>query len=308
MKIISDIDHFEKPSFSVVTIGTFDGIHIGHQTIIRQVVAEAKRNNGKSLLVTFWPHPRFVISQGRSDLRLISTFSEKAEIIGGLGIDYIIKLPFTKEFSELSAEEFLKKILIDRLGVKKLFIGYDHGFGNNREGNLEFLRSKEAQFGFEVNEIPRQDIDDIGVSSTKIRNALKEGKAQLAKSLLGRYYELTGTVIEGQKLGRKIGFPTANVKVEDDYKLLPGDGVYAVKVSLEGDMYHGMMNIGFKPTMAAKERSIEVHLFDFNNEIYGRKLTIEFVTFIRNEMKFNSLDELTEQLEKDKIKSISYLK
>lgn len=307
MEIVTDLDRFHAPDFSVVTIGTFDGVHLGHQAIIKRIVKEAKDNHGKSSLVTFWPHPRFVISSGKSDLKLLTTFEEKSDLIKGLGVDYIIKLSFTESFSRMSAEDFLSEILVKRLGVDRLFIGYDHHFGNNREGDLTFLKEREQVYNYQVNEISRQDIDDIGISSTKIRNALNQGDIYRANSLLGREYCLTGAVVEGDRLGRSLGFPTANIKVSEEVKLLPKDGVYAVVVEIGERRFKGMLNIGHKPTLNATIRSIEVNIFDFNEDIYSKIITVRFLWYIRNEMKFESLDHLKAQLHKDKNKILSYL-
>lgn len=307
MKVIDKISDFEKQDYAVVTIGTFDGVHIGHQAILQKLVSEARKHGGTSILITFWPHPRFVLKKGKTDLQLLSTFDEKIALLESLGLDYLVKVPFTPEFSNLSADEFIQKILVDNIGTKELYIGYDHRFGNNREGNLDFLEERAENFGYHVNEIPRQDIDSMGVSSTKIREALLLGNIRLANSLLGRSYAITGKVIEGQKVGREIGFPTANLRIEEDYKLLPGDGSYAVEVEVRRGKFKGMMNIGFKPTVDGSARTIEVHIFDFDDNIYNEKITVEFVKALRKEIKFNSLDELKSQLEVDKTNALNIL-
>ena len=308
MRVIDNLDEFEAPDFSVVTIGTFDGVHRGHQTILKTVVKEAAAHQGKSILITFWPHPRFILRPDDKGLKLLSTFEEKEKLIQKIGIDYLIKLQFTPAFSSQSADEFVRKILIEGVGAKKLFIGYDHHFGRNREGNIDFLKAHAAAYGFEVAEIPRQDIDSIGVSSTKIRNAVSNGEIPLANTLLGRVYSLVGKVIHGDKRGRTIGFPTANIEAPASFKLLPKDGVYAVKVEWKGSEYPGMLNIGFKPTLGGENRSIEVHLFNFDAELYGEKITIKFIDFIRSEIKFASLEELRGQLEEDKANAMSLLR
>lgn len=307
MEVIDHIDQFEKPDFSVVTIGTFDGVHIGHQIILKKLVKAAKEKGGKSILITFWPHPRFILKKDDGKLKLLSTFSEKVSLIADLGVDYIVKIAFTPEFSNLSADEFVRNILVNQVGTKKLMIGYDHHFGNNREGNIEFLKSRSADYGFEVDEIPRQDIDHIGVSSTKIRNSLKSGEIHLSNSLLGRGYSISGSVVSGNQKGRQIGFPTANIELDEDYKQLPSDGSYAVLVSLNGQEHKGMLNIGFKPTVDGSERTIEVNLFDFDQQIYGENITIQFIRALRKEMKFNSIDELKMQLVKDKENALRIL-
>ncbi|MEO1255047.1 MAG: riboflavin kinase, partial [Bacteroidota bacterium] len=213
MKVIDDIRDLDKPVYAVVTIGTFDGVHVGHQAILKRLVEEAKENNGKSILITFWPHPRFILNNDSDTLKLITTFDEKAHLISQLGVDYLLKIAFTPSFATLSADEFVQTVLVDGVGTKQLFIGYDHHFGNNREGNIQFLQKKADLYGFKVNEIPKQEIDSVGVSSTKIRSAVNSGEIHLANVLLGRNYSLEGTVIHGNKQGRSIGFPTANIEV-----------------------------------------------------------------------------------------------
>ncbi len=307
MRVVDHLKDFEKPDFAVVTIGTFDGVHIGHQTILKRLVKEAKKNDGHSVLITFWPHPRFILNKDADKLRLLSTFDEKVEMVADLGVDYILKIAFTPEFSNLSADEFVKQILVDSVGTKKLLIGYDHHFGNNREGNIQFLKAHSSKYGFEVNEISKQEIDSIGVSSTKIRNTLESGEIHLANSLLGRNYSISGQVVDGNKKGKSLGFPTANIKVDESYKLLPGDGAYAIKAKTNGATYPGMLNIGFKPTVSGKERTIEAHLFNFDADIYGQEITVEFVKALRKEMKFESLDALKQQLNKDKEAALSIL-
>lgn len=308
MKVINDLKDFRKPSFSSVTIGTFDGVHLGHQIILKKVVKTAKESNGKSVLITFWPHPRFILKPEDDSLKLLTTFEEKMKLIEEIGVDYIVKLKFTPEFSRLSADQFVNQILVHGISTDRLFIGYDHHFGNNREGNIDFLKNHANDYGFEISEIPRQDIDDISVSSTKIRTALNNGNIPLATSLLGRSYSLTGKVIHGEKRGRSIGFPTANIQVSESFKLLPGDGAYAVKVSQGDNEFDGMLNIGFRPTLGGSVKTIEVHLFNFVGELYDEILTIKFIEFIRAEMKFDSLNELKDQLKKDKQKALEILK
>ncbi|WP_425390907.1 bifunctional riboflavin kinase/FAD synthetase [Ekhidna sp.] len=307
MQVVDHIDAFEKPKYSVVTIGTFDGVHIGHQTILKRLVSEAKKHNGKSILITFWPHPRFILNKDADKLKLLSTFDEKVAMVADLGVDYILKIAFTPEFSNLSADEFVRKILVEKVGTKKLFIGYDHHFGNNREGNIQFLHEHASDYGFEVNEISKQEIDHIGVSSTKIRSTLESGEIHLANSLLGRHYSIKGKIIDGNKKGRSIGFPTANIEIPESYKLLPADGAYAVRVIVEDEKYNGMLNIGFKPTVDGTQRTIETHLFNFDADIYGREIVVEFVRSLRKEMKFASIEELKDQLRKDKEAALEIL-
>lgn len=299
MEVIEGVNHFDKISNAIVTIGTFDGVHLGHQAILRKVIEEARFSRGKSVLITFWPHPRFILKHD-SDLKLLSTFSEKEKSLENLGLDYIVKVPFTKEFSSLSAEEFVTEFLIERIGMKKLYIGYDHRFGNGREGDIEYLKKRAEEDDFQVFEIPKQEVDHVGVSSTKVRKALLSGDVNLASTLLGRNYSIEGEVVKGQQIGRTIGFPTANIDIGYNYKLLPKDGVYAIWALLDGDRYPAMMNIGIKPTFDSFSHTIEAHLFNFDRSLYGEELIIELVKFVRDEMKFSSLEELKSQLTADK--------
>ncbi|MTI32469.1 bifunctional riboflavin kinase/FAD synthetase [Xanthovirga aplysinae] len=300
MKIYHSIEEFHKLTYAVVTSGTFDGVHFGHQKILKRLTEAAKKNHGESVLITFWPHPRMVLQPNDQSLKLLSTFEEKADLLKKQGIDHLIKIPFTKEFSQMSSEDFIRKILVDKIGTKRLIIGYDHRFGKNREGGFEHLKANAPAYGFEVEEIPRQDVDHMAVSSTKIRNALATGNVGLANRYLGSPYSIEGKVIEGERIGRLIKFPTANLCIEQDYKLIPADGVYAVTVKYEGLTYKGMLNIGNRPTVSGQARSIEVHIFNFNQNIYKKKIRVHFIERIRDEKKFNSLEELKKQLQKDK--------
>lgn len=293
---------------AIVTSGTFDGVHFGHQKILKKIVNTAKEIGGKSVVLTFWPHPRFVLFPEEKTLKLITTFEEKAKLLEQVGIDYLVKVEFTKEFSEMSSESFIQSLLVEKLKTKKLVIGYDHRFGKNRSGSFEYLKENSERFGFEVEEIPRQDIDDVGVSSTKIRQALFHGEVDLAAEYLGRPYSLSGLVVEGKNIGTELGFPTANIKVAEDFKLIPKDGAYAVRVNAGATWYNAMLNIGVRPTVGGLHRVIEAHLFDFNQDIYGETVQVEFVKFLREEKKFDSLDDLKTQLEKDKISSQALLK
>lgn len=307
MQVIDTLSDFNKQNFAVVTIGTFDGVHIGHQAILKELVADANQQSGASILITFWPHPRFVLKKGKTDLRLLSTLEEKTNLLASLGLDYLVKIPFTPEFSNLSGEEFIKQVLVDAVGTRKLYIGYDHRFGNDRGGSLTMLEERATHYNYQVEEIPRQDIESIGVSSTKIREALHCGDIQLANSLLGRKYEISGKVVVGRKIGREIDFPTANISIEEEYKLLPSDGAYAVLVDVADDQYKGMMNIGFKPTIGGNERTIEVHIFNFEEDIYHKDITIRFVEALRKEMKFESIAGLKSQLQLDKELALNIL-
>ena len=292
---------------AVVTIGTFDGVHLGHQEILNRIIELAKKTGGETALITFWPHPRFVLNPNDHSLKLLSTFEEKAERLKEIGLDHLIKIEFTKEFSNWSSEKFIQEVIISALGTQKLVIGYDHHFGKNREGGFEHLKAHEESYGFKVEEISRQDIDNVGISSTKIRNALLEGELEVAKQFLGRAYPLTGKVISGDKIGRSIGFPTANIEVEASYKLIPAKGSYAVKVKIKEQLYQGMLNIGHRPTVNGVDERMEVNLFDFDQEIYGEKVTIYFIKRLRDELKFESLEQLKAQLAEDKKQALNIL-
>ncbi|WP_258103655.1 bifunctional riboflavin kinase/FAD synthetase [Marinoscillum sp. MHG1-6] len=307
MQIVEDLTDFRFSADTVVTSGTFDGVHIGHKKILSNLVETGKKEGLKSVVVTFWPHPRFVLKKNDTGLKLLTTFEEKARYIGEMGIDYLVKIPFTKEFSELSSEEFIQQIIVDKINTKKLVIGYDHRFGKNREGGFDYLSANSHDYGFTVSEIPRQDIEHVVVSSTQIRQALSQGDIQTANEFLDRRYALSGFVKEGDRIGRSIGFPTANLDVPESYKLIPGDGAYAVSVEVYGHQYHGMLNIGMRPTVSGEERRIEVNIFDFNKDIYNERLTIHFHELLRAERKFESIDALKEQLALDKLKALKIL-
>ena len=285
----------------MVTVGTFDGLHLGHQKIIRRMVELAKENNGETILVTFDPHPRLVVNLNSHEIKFINTQKRKFELLNKSGIDHLIIIPFTKAFAKTSSEDFIKKYLVERIGAKKLIVGYDHHFGKNREGNYQKLHQLGKDNGFDVEEINAQYIDEIAVSSTKIRQALIDGDIKRANKFLGYTYSITGIVIEGNKIGRTIGFPTANIEIEDKYKLIAAGGVYACKVDVNGKQYTGMGNIGTRPTIGINGLVTEVHIFDFDEEIYGQEITIYFVDRIRDEKKFSGLEELKSQLEKDRI-------
>ncbi len=308
MIIIEDSSSFRKSGFNVVTIGTFDGVHFGHRKILKKIVNQAKEQNGLSVVVTLWPHPRFVLEGESSTLKLLTTFEEKAQIMKELGIDVIVKIPFTREFSQTSSEDFIQNILIRDLGTNRLVIGYDHHFGKNREGSFEYLQENADRYGFEIEEIPRQDIDDVGVSSTKIRDALLVGHIEEANHYLGRQYSFSGKVVHGEKIGRDIGYPTANIEPGAHFKLIPCDGVYAVSVGLGDEELHGMMYIGNKPTLKGTRRFIEVNIFEFDRDIYDRELTINFIDKVRGDMTFSSLEALSGQLSKDKIDVLNIIK
>lgn len=260
----------------------------------------AEKNGGETVLVTFDPHPRIVINSSPTEIKFISTIDRKFDLLNKLGIDHLIIIPFTREFAQTSSEDFIKEYLVDNLNLKKLIVGYDHHFGHNREGNYDQLNKMGIKYGFEVVEVPAQFINGEAVSSTKIRKALKEGKISLANSMLGYDYSITGHVIEGNKIGRSIGFPTANIEIDDKYKLIAAGGVYACKVEIDNRFFLGMGNIGTRPTIGKHDFVTEVHIFDFNDNIYGKEITIIFIKRIRDEKKFSNLDELKKQLQADR--------
>jgi riboflavin kinase/FMN adenylyltransferase len=306
LKVIQSIAAFNSSEKTIVTIGTFDGIHIGHQKILKNLIRAANNEGKKSVLLTFFPHPRMVLQKDNKIL-LLNTIEEKSGLLEKMGLDYLIIHPFSKEFSRLTALDFVRDILINKLNTSKLIIGYDHHFGKNREGNIHQLKEYSLLYDFKVEEIPAQDIDDVSVSSTKIRIALKEGNLKTANKYLGYHYMLNGTVVSGKKLGGTIGFPTANLEIKEPYKLVPKTGVYIIKTYINTVLYTGIMNIGFNPTVLGKHQTIEAHLFDFNEDLYGKEITIEFIYFLREEHKFKSIEELVVQLNIDKENAISYL-
>lgn len=306
MKIYEGLNDFLPVQNAVVTLGTFDGVHLGHQKILARIREIADQIKGETVLITFWPHPRLVLYPQEHNLRLLTSFEEKAHLLRKFGIDHLVTIPFTKEFSQLTSEEFIKKVLVDKIKTKVLVIGYDHRFGKDREGSFERLMANKERYGFELEEIPREDVDNISISSTKIRTALAEGKVDVARLCLGRDFEINGIIIKGQQLGRSIGFPTANIKILHDYKLIPGDGAYAVTVDLENEKYQGMLNIGNRPTVNGLEKTVEVNVFDFSGDLYDKRLSIGFKTFLRPEKKFDSIEDLKAQLEKDKLKTKAY--
>ncbi len=301
MNVYYGIQEFKKLENAVVTSGTFDGVHLGHQKILSRLNQVAKLTAGQSVVITFYPHPRSVISTDNQIVKLLSTLDEKIELLENSGVNHLLIIPFTREFSELSSQEFIQKILIETIGTKTLVIGYDHRFGKNREGGFDFLKANKEKYGFDIEEISRQDIENVGVSSSKIRQALEEGDVPSADHFLGRNYSVSGLIVKGKQLGRTIGFPTANIQVREIAKLIPSDGVYAVKVHYNQRVFGGMLNIGNRPTVDGTYQTIEVNIFDFDQEIYGENLKVEFLQKIRDEKKFNGLDELKAQIAKDKI-------
>jgi riboflavin kinase/FMN adenylyltransferase len=307
MKVYYNIKEFQTLQKAVVTIGTFDGVHKGHQKILKRIGAIATEKKGETVVLTFWPHPRQVLNPESKDIRVLSTVQEKIELLASHGIDHLLIIPFNKEFSDLSSEEFIELILVKKIGTRHLIIGYDHKFGKNRTGGLDQLKACSSNYGFEVEEISREDIENVGISSTIIRKALLEGDVRTASAYLGRPYSFSGIVMQGKQLGRTIGFPTANISINDSSKLIPADGVYAVKVKTEDAILNGMMNIGFRPTVNGKDRVIEVNIFDFKKDIYGKELRVELIEYLRKEEKFSTIDLLKEQLNKDKEASLLIL-
>lgn len=299
MRIYHNIEEFEKVKNPVVTTGTFDGVHVGHLKIINRLCEIAKENNGETVLLTFFPHPRMVLFSD-DDLKLLNTKNEKIALLENAGVDHLIIHPFSREFSRLTSVEFVRDVLVNKIGMSCLVIGYDHHFGRNREGSFEHLKEYGPLYGFEVEEIYAEDVQEVAVSSTKIRNALKKGDIKTAKSFLNYDFSLKGIVVKGNHLGHHIGFPTANVKVLDSYKLIPANGVYGVRVMYKEYIYKGMLNIGMRPTIGGTEKTIEVHIIDFERDLYGEELTVFIDSWIREEQKFEDIDALKLQLEQDK--------
>jgi len=309
MRIFEGLENVGQIKNPVVTIGTFDGVHIGHQKIIQKLLLEAKKIGGECVLITFHPHPRLVLFPENHNLQLLQTQKEKLKSLAENGLENIIILPFSKEFSQLSASDFVHKILYKSIGAKKIIIGYDHQFGNDRKGSIDFLIAHSATCNFEVIEIPAEEINEINVSSTKIRTALLDGNINVATSYLNKPFELNGTVVQGKQIGRTIGFPTCNLVISDDTKLIPANGVYAVTIQIEGEetVFKGMMNIGFRPTVSEVQRkSIEVNIFDFEKDLYGTSLKVSLYNRIRTEKKFLNLATLKSQLTKDETDIRSY--
>lgn len=307
MKIYTSLSNYKSTNRTFVTIGTFDGVHIGHQKVIKRLVKDAKKNDATSVLLTFFPHPRMVL-QKDIGIKLINTIEEKTKLLASLGLDVLIIQEFSQEFSKNSALDFVRNILVNTLNVSKLVIGYDHHFGKNREGNFEELKEYSHTYGFKIKKIKKQEISEIGVSSTKIRLAIENGEIEKANSYLGYKFPLTGVVELGKNLGEQIGFPTANLKIEENYKLIPKTGVYIVKSNIDGELVFGMMNIGYRPTVGGEHQTIETHFFDFKQNLYGKKLKIKVLKQLRNEEKFNSINDLKLQLQKDKIDSLAFIK
>ena len=306
MKIYNSINSFQSTKKNIITIGTFDGVHIGHQKIVEKLIENAKNRNAESAILTFFPHPRMVL-QDQTEIRLLNTIAERTNLLEKKGLDNLIIHPFDKAFSRLTAEEFVKDILVNQLNIEKIVIGYDHRFGRNRTANIDDLIEFGEKYNFEVEQISAQEIQEASVSSTKIRTALEEGNIALANQYLGYSYFLTGVVKEGKKLGRTIGFPTANLKIEENYKLIPKEGVYIVESNLNGKKVYGMMNIGTNPTFDEGLLSIEIHFLDFDADLYNQKIQISILEYLRAEQKFESVALLKAQLNIDKNHTLQYI-
>lgn len=300
LKVFRSIDDFVKVKGAVVTTGTFDGVHVGHRKIINRLNQIAKKIGGESVLLTFDPHPRMVLFPDDHGLELITTIDEKVALLEQAGVDNLIIHPFTKEFSRLSSLDFIREILVDKIGTSVLVIGYDHHFGRNREGSFEHLRESGPLYGFDVEEISVQDVDNVAVSSTKIRKALQEGDVSTADKYLAHPFQLTGTVVHGDKLGRELGFPTANIQIDDKHKVIPANGVYACYVLIAERKLKGMLNIGNRPTVNGSEKRVEVNIFDMDEELYGEEVTLMLQERIRDEKRFDSVDSLKARLAVDK--------
>lgn len=307
MKIYNKVSEFDSSIPTVVTIGTFDGIHLGHRKIIQRLVDTAKKENLQTALLTFYPHPRMVLQQS-TDLKLINTIDERKLILKETGLEHLIVHPFTLEFSRLTAREYVEDILVKGLNAKKIVIGYDHHFGRNRTADIEDLKAFGKEFGFEVDEISKQDIEDVAVSSTKIRRSLEEGDLEKANEYLTQPFFLSGEVIRGKGLGRNMGYPTANLKVPESYKLIPKEGVYVVASLIDGDKRFGMMNIGTNPTVGGQKQSIETYFFDLDKDLYGKHLHIQLLKRIRSEVKFEGLEALIKAMKADEIFAKNYIK
>lgn len=306
LKIFHSINDFSSSKKTILTLGTFDGVHIGHKKILERITQNTENGKYESLVLTFFPHPRMVL-QEKSEIKLLNTIDEKIDLLEMAGIENLVIHPFDEKFSRLTAEEFVKTVLVNQFNIHKIIIGHDHRFGRNRTANIDDLIAFGKQYGFEVEQISAQEINDISVSSTKIRVALEEGEIALANEYLGYDYFLTGTIIKGKQLGRTIGFPTANLKIEENYKLIPRNGVYIVSSILNNKRFFGMMNIGYNPTVGGENQSIEINFFDFDADLYHQKITVSILHRIRSEQKFDSVSLLKTQLEIDETTARTYI-
>ncbi len=309
MKVHYDIEQLPEFRNAIITIGTFDGVHMGHRQIIDKLKAEAKANDGETVIITFHPHPRKVVSSAILGIRLINTLSERIEILTQLGINHLVVVPFTEVFANQPAEDYIKNFLVDKFHPHTIIIGYDHRFGRDRLGDYRLLEKKAIEFNYQLKEIPKHVLENIAISSTNIRQAILHNDIATADTLLGYEFFFSGVVVHGDKIGRKLGYPTANLKINDDEKIIPGNGIYAVYTQPEGytERLKGMMSIGFRPTVDGKKRVVEVNIFDFNKEIYGQTLKVFVKKYLREEIKFNGLEELVQQMDQDKINSLKAL-
>ena len=298
MKIFNNIQSYSPEKESILTIGTFDGVHIGHNKILTKLVEESKKNNLSSLIITFFPHPRMVLQKSQ-EIKMIDTIDEKIHLFEKTGVDNLIIQPFDENFSKIRAKEFVEEILVKKLKIKHIIIGYDHRFGKDREASVDDLKKFGLNYMFTVVEIAAQEIHSIAISSTKIRNAILKGEIKKCNEYLGRNFMLTGEVVHGDGLGKKINFPTANIEIPETYKIIPKNGVYLVKAIINSEIYFGMMNIGVRPTIGGKNKSLEIHFFNFKDNIYNKTISVEIICKIRDEEEFSSIDELKIQLKKD---------
>ena len=309
MKVHYDIEQLPEFRNAIITIGTFDGVHMGHRQIIDKLKAEAKANDGETVIITFHPHPRKVVSSAILGIRLINTLSERIEILTRLGINHLVVVPFTEVFANQPAEDYIKNFLVDKFHPHTIIIGYDHRFGRDRLGDYRLLEKKATEYNYQLKEIPKHVLENIAISSTNIRQAILHNDIATADTLLGYEFFFSGVVVHGDKIGRKLGYPTANLKINDDEKIIPGNGIYAVYTQPEGytERLKGMMSIGFRPTVDGKKRVVEVNIFDFDTEIYGQTLKVFVKKYLREEIKFNGLEELVQQMDQDKINSLKVL-
>jgi riboflavin kinase/FMN adenylyltransferase len=307
MQVHRNIDLLPPFRNAVITIGTFDGVHMGHRQVIEKLKEEAKAVNGETVIITFHPHPRKVVSSAILGIRLINTLDEKTELLRQLGIDHLVVVPFTEAFANQLAEEYIKDFLVARFHPHTIIIGYDHRFGRDRLGDYLLLEKRAPEYGYQLKEIPKHILDNISVSSTNVREDILHNRIETANKLLGYDFFFSGEVVHGDKLGRQLGYPTANLKVQDEEKIIPGNGIYAVYAEVNNKRYKGMMSIGFRPTVDGKKRVIEVNMFDFNEEIYGRSLCVFVKKYLREEIRFDSLEKLVEQIDQDKIDSLKVL-
>ena len=298
MRIFDNLKSYSSEKESILTIGTFDGVHIGHNKILKRLIQDSKKNNLSSLVMTFFPHPRMILNKSH-EIKMIDTIDEKINLLEKTGLDNLIIHPFDNNFSKIRAKEFVEEILVKKLKIKEIIIGYDHKFGKDREASVEDLKKFGKDYMFTVKEIPAQEIDSIAISSTKIRNAILNGEIEKCNKFLGRNFILTGKVVYGDGLGKKIDFPTANIEIKETYKIIPKNGVYLVKTKINSNTYFGMMNIGIRPTVGGTNKSLEIHFFNFKDNIYGKNVSIEIIKKIRDEKKFSSIDQLKIQLKKD---------